>query len=200
MSANVYWYVSRGSGIVAYLLLTAAVCLGVALSRRWRPGDVPRLLMDEAHRWLALVFYAFVAVHVVTIYLDSFSHFNVLDVLVPFASDYRPFWIGLGVIALELAVAIGASVWARRWIGYRAWHALHGLNYLVFAMALLHGLWLGSDSGAAWAIALYVSSLVAVLAASAWRVAALGTWRRPALTTAVVGGGLVLALALASWT
>lgn len=200
MSANLYWYVSRGSGIVAYLLLTAAVCLGVALSRRWRPARVPRLLVDEAHRWLALVFYAFVAVHVSTIYLDSFSHFSVVDVLVPFASDYRPFWLGLGIIALELAVAIGASVWVRRWIGYRAWHILHGLNYVVFSTSLLHGLWLGSDSGTAWAVALYGGSVVAVLAATAWRLADLTTWRQPAVTTAVVGGGLVLTLALASWS
>src|SRR5690349_1918499 len=109
MSDNAYWYVSRGSGIVAYLLITAAVCLGIALSRRWHGRRIPRLLVSETHRWIALTFYVFVAVHIVTIYLDTFSHFGVSDVLLPGASTWQPLGMALGIIAAQLGVAIGAS-------------------------------------------------------------------------------------------
>ena len=189
---SIYWYVARGSGFVAYLLLTAAVILGVALSRRWRAPRAPRLLLDAVHRSLALVFYLFIVVHIVTIYLDPFTHFAAADVLVPFASNYRPLWMSFGIIAAELLAAVGASVWVRRWIGYRAWHALHGLTYPIFMISLLHGLGIGTDTRTSWGTLLYVGSVAAVLAATVWRVAEARTWRRPALVSAMVAVALIL--------
>src|SRR5438105_1248793 len=104
MNDNLYWYISRGSGIVAYLLINITVCLGIALSRHWRSQRIPRLVVNDTHRWLALTFYSFVAVHVVTIYLDSYSHFSVVDVLLPGASPWKTLGMAFGIIAAELGV------------------------------------------------------------------------------------------------
>ncbi|HEU5423753.1 MAG TPA: ferric reductase-like transmembrane domain-containing protein [Nitrolancea sp.] len=195
MSGSLTWYVARGSGIAAYLLLTLSVAAGIALSRRWHGRTLPRLVVDGWHRWLTLSFYLFVALHVVTLLLDPFTKFQAPDLLVPFFSDYRPLWTSLGIIAAELGLALGASVLVRRWIGYRAWHILHGLTYLLFPLSLLHGLGDGSDSRTVWALALYAGSALLVLAAVAWRAADSPRWRLPAVTA-----GAVVTVAILLWS
>ena len=169
ISLDTYWYVGRGSGIVAYLLLTVVVVLGIALSRRWHGASWPRFVVFEAHRWATITFYLFVAVHVAFLLLDPFFGLTPVDVAVPFLNHYRPLWFGLGIIAAELAVAVGASFWVRDRIGYRAWHALHGLAYPIFIASLLHGVGAGTDTGTWWASLLYGISTCAVVAATVWR-------------------------------
>ncbi len=183
-AGSLTWYVARGSGMAAYLLLTATVVLGILLSRRAFGQRVPGLLLDGAHRWLTLSFYLFVVVHAVALLLDSFTRFSLRDLVVPFASDYRPLWMSLGIIAAELGLALGASVLVRRWIGYRTWHALHGLTYLLFPLALLHGLGTGSDTRTFWATAIYVESVILVVGAIAWRAQRFSRWGRPAVAAA----------------
>ncbi|HMM43975.1 MAG TPA: ferric reductase-like transmembrane domain-containing protein, partial [Thermomicrobiales bacterium] len=161
-NGSLLWYLGRGSGITAFLLVTVAVALGIAVSRRWFAGPIPRLVVHDLHRWVTLTFYVFVALHVVTIWLDPFTHFRLVDVLVPFASTYRPLWMSLGIIAAELSIAVGASVWVRSRIGYRAWHALHGLTYPIFLASLVHGLGTGTDTRTTWATGLYAGSVALV--------------------------------------
>lgn len=191
-SPSLFWFVARGSGMLAYVLLTVVVVLGIAVSRHWRNERWPRLLIESAHRWLTLIFFAFIAVHTVTVLVDPFTHFGLRDILVPFGSAYRTIWLGLGVLAGELALAIGASVWLRPWIGYRAWHALHLLTYLLFPLSLLHGLGTGTDTTEGWAAALYAASAVAVAGALIWRTMDLHAWRRVALSGSLLGGAAVV--------
>lgn len=195
MSGSLTWYLARGSGIAAYLLLTLSLAAGIALGRRWHSRVLPRLVVDGWHRWLTLSFYLFVALHVVTLLLDPFTKFQPVDLLVPFVSDYRPLWTSLGIIAAELGLALGASVLVRRWIGYRAWHLLHGLTYLLFPLSLLHGLGDGSDSRTGWALALYAGSALLVLAAIGWRTASSPRWRLPA-----VSASAAVAVAILLWS
>jgi hypothetical protein len=193
--SGILWYVGRGSGIVAYVLLTASIVLGIALSQRWHAPRWPRLLVDGAHRWITITFYLFIVVHVVTILLDPFTHFAVPDVVVPFWSAYRPLWMSLGIIAAELALAIGATVWVRSRIGYRTWHVLHGLSYPIFAATLLHSIGTGTDTKTLWATALYGSSVVLVVGATIWRTA-----RQPALRRVTVAASTLGVAALVLWS
>lgn len=195
-NTQLYWYIGRGSGIVSYLLLTLSVVLGIALSQRWHSPSWPRLVVHEAHRWATLTFYLFVLLHVSMMLLDPYIGFSVADVTVPFVSDYRPLWLSLGIIAAELALAIGASVLVRERIGYRAWHLLHGLAYPLFAMSLLHGFGTGSDAGTTWAMLLYAGSAGAVLAATFWRTiripqARLAIFAATAVTMAIIADHLL---------
>lgn len=166
---DTYWYVGRGSGIVAFLLLTLVIVLGIALSRRWHNPRWPRVVVHEAHRWATTMFYVFVVIHVAFLLLDPFFPLTVREVLVPFLHPYRPLWFGLGIIAAELALAMGASVFLRGRIGYRAWHAMHTLAYPIFVAALLHGVGTGTDSSTWWMSVLYGGSASAVVAATVWR-------------------------------
>jgi methionine sulfoxide reductase heme-binding subunit len=163
------WFFARGAGFVSLILLTVSVCLGILLSMRVRSRSWPLFLSDQLHGYTALLFFLFLALHVVTVLLDPFTKFGLSDVLLPFASTYRRVWLGLGVVAAELAVAMGASVYLRRWIGYRAWRILHLGTYAVFPMALVHGLATGTDTRAGWGTLIYALCLGAVVGAAAAR-------------------------------
>lgn len=128
-SVTLYWYVVRGSGFVAYVLLTTGVLSGLLLSLRWRNSAWPRLLTEDMHQFLQLVGLVFLAVHVVTTLLDTFIRFQWYEVLIPFSGPYRVVWMGLGIIAMYLAIALALSIYVRQRIGYRAWRTLHYVGF-----------------------------------------------------------------------
>ncbi len=190
-TTSLLWYVARGSGIVAFILLTLSVALGITMNRRWYSTNWPRMVVDAMHRWFTITFFSFTVIHVATIMLDPFAHVSLMNAVIPFTGGYRPFWMSLGVIAIELGLAIGASVWVRRWIGYRAWHILHGLAYPIYGLSLLHGLGTGTDTGTPWMSAVYGSSVALIVLAITWRLAP--TLR---LRTSVASVGAVALLVL----
>src|SRR6202022_3409879 len=97
------------------------------------------------HRDLSLLTLAFLVIHVVTSVLDPFARLGLRDALVPFSSWYRPLWLGLGVVAAELVVALVLTSLVRKHIGFRLWRVIHWFAYIAWPAALLHGLGTGSD-------------------------------------------------------
>jgi methionine sulfoxide reductase heme-binding subunit len=160
---TLFWYTARGAGVVSLLLLTGSVGLGVASTWRQTPGGWPRFLIGGLHRNVALLTLLFLGLHILTAVVDPFTHLGWTAALVPFASWYRPFWLGLGTVAAELLLAIVATSLLRRFLGYGAWRAVHWLTYASWPVALVHGLGTGSDSGSLWLRALYGVCLTAVL-------------------------------------
>jgi Ferric reductase like transmembrane component len=157
-----YWYLTRGTGTVALVLLTMSVALGVANVRRLRSEHVPRFVLDAVHRNVSLLAMAFLLVHIVTSLLDSFAPIRLIDVVIPFAAVYRPLWLGLGAVAFDLLLAVTITSLLRRRFGYRAWRATHWAAYACWPVALLHGLGTGSDTKTGWMLAL-VGGLVIVM-------------------------------------
>src|SRR5436305_12821934 len=94
------WYLTRASGAVALLLLTASVLLGVANTTRWKTNRWPRFIVYGLHRNVTLLAVTFTTIHVLTTVVDSFAPIGILDAFVPFLSPYRPFWLGLGAVAV----------------------------------------------------------------------------------------------------
>lgn len=157
------WFFARGAGFVSLLILTVSVCLGILLSMRARSRSWPLFLSDSLHGYTALVFFVFVALHLVTVLIDPFTKFGPIDVLVPFATAYRRIWMGLGILSLELALALGLSIYIRPWVGYRAWRLMHHGTYVILPMALVHGMATGTDTNTSWGIAVYGVCLIAVV-------------------------------------
>ena len=164
------WYLTRGTGVVALLLLTAGIVLGVAGSTRWRRERWPRFLVTGLHRNVTLLAILFVAVHVVTAVLDRFAPIGLLDAVVPFRSPYRPVWLGLGAVAFDLLLALVITSMLRARIGVAAWRAVHWLAYASWPIALLHTLGTGSDARSSWLQLLSIGCTGAVAAAVLWRV------------------------------
>lgn len=192
------WYLTRATGAVALLLLTASVVLGVLGAVRFESPRWPRFLTAGMHRSLSLLVLALLAVHILTAVLDSFAPIRLTDAVVPFVSAYRPLWLGLGAFAFDLLLALAATSLLRRRLGYRAWRAVHWLAYASWPLALVHGLGTGTDAKLAWMLALTVGCLAAVLAALWWRLAA--GW--PSARGARLGGlaaSIVVPLVLVVW-
>jgi methionine sulfoxide reductase heme-binding subunit len=162
-SSPVDWYAARAAGLVAYLLLTAVVVLGLALSGRRRLPRWPRFALEDVHRFAGMLTGTFVALHVVTIAIDSYTPFSIAALLIPFASTYKPLPTALGVVSAELLVALAVTNRLRnRGLSYRAWRRAHYLGFVVWAIAALHGITAGTDSGGLWLVLLYGASIAAV--------------------------------------
>ena len=198
-SGSAYWYLARGTGTVALLLLTGSVVLGVLGSVRFDAGPRwPRFTIDALHRDVSLLVIVFLVLHVLTSVLDSFAPISLLDAVIPFAGTYRPFWLGLGAVSFDLLIALVVTSLARRRLGYRSWRAIHWLAYASWPVAVFHGLGTGSDSMAWWMLALTGACVAAVLLAVFARVATTGPqapeWLKPSAiaASAAVGAGLVV--------
>src|SRR5438309_1102165 len=116
---SAYWYLTRGTGTIALVLLTLSVALGVANVRRLRSENVPRFVVDAVHRNVSLLAVAFLLAHIITSLLDGYAPLKVADVIVPFVSSYRPLWLGLGAVAFDLLIAVVITSLLRRRFGYR---------------------------------------------------------------------------------
>jgi hypothetical protein len=141
-----WWYLSRASGIVAWVLVTLAMMWGLLLSTRMfdrRPS--PKGLVD-LHRFLGGLSVLFVAIHVGTIVADSYVHFGTADVLVPFATSWHPLAVAWGVVAMWMLLAVEITSLAMRHIPRRVWHVVHLSSYALFVSATIHAFAAGPDT------------------------------------------------------
>jgi predicted ferric reductase len=164
------WYVSRATGLVCLVLLTLVVLLGILATTRVSTAGWPRFLTQGLHRNVSLFVLALLSVHIASVVTDDYVPITGRDALVPFVSAYRPFWLGLGVVAVELLVALVLTSLVRQRLGFGTWRAVHWASYLCWPLALVHGLGTGSDPRRGWATGLSVGCAAVVLAAVAWRI------------------------------
>ena len=197
LSHTLLWEFSRVGGMVAYLLASASVCLGLLLSLKVRSRSWPRFVTDGLHRHVTLVSLIFIGLHSLTVWLDPFTAFTPAEVLVPFTTHYRPLWIGLGIVASYLMIAVWASEWVRPHVGYAWWRRFHYTAFAVFVLGTLHGIGAGSDTRTWWGIAIYAAAVGTTVGLLTWRIwVAVTAQRRVAILMAL--GGATLALAV--WT
>lgn len=161
------WYLVRGTGAVTLVLLTLNLVLGIVNVRRWTPRGLQRFVMEDLHRTLGLLVAAVLGVHIATSVLDSFVSISVSDALVPFVGSYRPFWLGLGALSLDLLAALIITSLLRARIGLRAWRAIHWVAYASWPIAVAHGIGMGTDASG-WLLWLTIAcgALVAVAVAA----------------------------------
>jgi methionine sulfoxide reductase heme-binding subunit len=163
-----FWVMTRTSAVTAYALVTLSMLAGLVLKSRSLPG-LRASTVTDIHRVLTSLALIAVAVHGTSLLFDSKLEFVIRDLLVPWGGPYRIFWTGVGIVTAEVMVIVYLSFSVRRWIGFRAWRALHWLAYGIFVAATAHGLMDGTDSSRPWALGLYVGAIGAVVAATCWR-------------------------------
>ncbi|HVA03896.1 MAG TPA: ferric reductase-like transmembrane domain-containing protein [Acidimicrobiales bacterium] len=198
-SSQLLWYTTRATGIVALVLLSASMVLGLLTTLRVRTRTWPRFTLQDLHRRLSLLAVVFVALHVITTVSDSFAPIGWISVVVPFTSSYRRLWLGLGTVSVDLFLAITVSSLLRNKVNPRTWRTLHWLAYASWPLAVVHGLGTGTDPHLEWVILLVVGCVTAVLAALTWRL--LSGW--PARAAVRVAAGVTSAVAvivLMAWT
>ncbi|MGH9088964.1 MAG: ferric reductase-like transmembrane domain-containing protein [Acidimicrobiales bacterium] len=186
IGSPVMWYATRATGLVALVLLTGTMVLGLLTTTRFATKHWPPVAQQDLHRRVSLLSVLFVAGHVLTSVLDSYVHIGWAAVLVPFASAYKSFWVGLGTISLDLMLAIALTSILRHRISARAWRGVHWLAYVSWPVAVIHTLGIGTDVRLRWVLLLVIACMVTVFASAGIRLGqALDRRRRAAALPAV---------------
>jgi DMSO/TMAO reductase YedYZ heme-binding membrane subunit len=191
-SSTPLWYATRATGLVALVLLTISMMLGLLSSVRFQRPEWPRFVTLGLHRNVTLLALGFTVVHILTTVLDSFVSIPLPDAFVPFISSYRPIWIGLGAIAFDLMIALVVTSLLRTRLGLRSWRLVHWSAYLCWPVAVLHGLGTGTDTPVRWVLGLTACCVLAVAVLTIWRLAL--AW--PDRPLAAVAGVVVVVLVL----
>lgn len=178
MTDQAAWFLARGSGIVAHLLLTTAVVWGLALSTKVLGGGKTTRKLMLSHETISLAAVVATLVHVAALVADTWVHFGWAEVLVPGASAWRPLAVGWGVAALYALLVVTFSFYVRARIGQKTWRWLHFGAFGTWAAATLHGITAGTDSGGLPMVLLYVGSSALVVCLTVLRAITYGCTRR----------------------
>lgn len=167
MSGTLPWYVARASGLVAWALLAGSVVWGLLITSKAVRRFARSSWLLDLHRWLAGLAVVFTVVHVLAILSDTYVHFGLASVLIPFASHWHPVAVAYGIAALYLLLAIEVTSLLRSRINRTLWRRVHFLSFALFVSSTLHGLTAGTDSGTAMVFitAILVTAAVATLIA-----------------------------------
>ena len=165
------WYLARGSGLAALVLLTVTMVLGIVTSVRWTNPRWPRFVIELLHRNASLIAFVLIVVHVATVILDGFAPIGWKDAVIPFVSPYRTVWLGLGSIAFDLLVAVLVTSLLRHRLGHRTWRFVHWFAYLCWPLVVVHGLATGTDTHVSLVLMLTMACVAAVILAAWWRLA-----------------------------
>jgi predicted ferric reductase len=182
-ATDALWYLGRGTGIVALVVFTITVVLGITTRSGRSALGVGRFGVAELHKTASLTGVGLVLVHVGTLLFDPWAQLRLVDTVLPFMAGFRPLWQGLGTLAVDLLGILTVSSLLRHRIGPRLFRALHWTAYAMWPLAMLHALGTGTDASTPWFRGIALASAVAVLAALAWRTstrfAERGMRRRP---------------------
>ncbi len=159
---HLYWITSRAAGIVALVLSSISVCIGLLMGGRVLRGRKPDLRV--VHEALSLATLAALAVHGLALIGDGFLHPSLGDVAIPFLSGYKTLWTSIGIVAFWAMALLGLSYYARGRIGAQRWRKLHRFTALAWILGLAHSLGEGTDAGQAWFLAMTAIVVVPALA------------------------------------
>jgi len=147
VTSQLWWYVARASGLVAWGLVTATVVWGLAVSSRILAGRPRPAWTLDLHRHLAGLSVAFTGVHMGGLVADGYVHFGTAELLVPLASRWHPVAVAWGVVGLYLLVAVQGTSLAMRRLPKRAWRAVHRTAVALYLLGTVHALAAGSEAG-----------------------------------------------------
>ena len=163
------WYASRATGVVTMLLLTAVLLLGILVNRQGRLPGLPSFAVTGLHRNVSLLAVAFLAIHVITAIVDPYVTIGLAAAVLPFVSGYKPFWLGLGAISLDLIAALILTSLARARMSRRAWRGIHWLAYAAWPLAVGHSIGSSTDMHSGVMLGVLIGCVLAACGAAAWR-------------------------------
>lgn len=192
------WFATRATGLIALVLLTGTVVLGILTSVRFASPAWPRFVTVWVHRNISLLTITFTGLHVLTTVTDPFASISVVSAVFPFTSAYRRIWLGFGAVAFDMLLAVLVTSLLRARIRPRVWRAVHWAGYACWPVALVHGLGTGTDGGARWVLAVVALCVASVAAAGLWRLTA-GWPAHAGARVAAAAAAVVIGFVTAAW-
>ena len=186
-SVQTMWYITRAAGMTAYLLFWLSTVWGLAVSSKILDNLLHRSFTYEFHQFLSLLAIGFTGLHIIVLMFDKYLPYSLAQILVPFISPYRPFWVGLGVIGLYLALLVTITFYLRGRIGMKAFRVIHVFSLLSFLGVLVHSVMSGSDSSLTSVLLLYAGTFLAfIFLMLYWTYISIQKNRQKKLATAIV--------------
>jgi hypothetical protein len=146
LNQHTWWYLARASGLVSWMLITAAVLWGLVVAGRLTKKRPPPAWNLDLHRFLGALAVTFTAVHMLGLAMDTYSPFSLKQLFVPMASTYRPGAVAWGVVALYVLIAIEGTSLMMKHLPRKLWRSVHATSFALFALATIHGLESGTDT------------------------------------------------------
>ena len=162
-SQQVFWYITRSAGLIAYLLLWLSTAWGLAVSSKILDGMLHRTFTYDFHQFISLLALGFLGLHLAVLMLDNYMPFTLLQILVPVFSPYRPVWVALGGVGLYLSVLVTVTYYMRGKIGMKAFRSIHVLSLVGYLGATIHSLFSGTDTALLPARILYFGTFLTVV-------------------------------------
>ena len=170
MRSEIWWFLARASGLVSLCAMAASLVVGLVLSTRLFPRRRRPAWLLEVHRWFSGIAVLALAGHLVSLVADSYVHFDVIDLILPFAASWRPGRVAIGVASLWLLGISWLAASLRRRLPRRGWLWAHRTSYLSFWLASLHAATIGTDAGNRLYRVVAVLLLTIVTAGAVYRV------------------------------
>lgn len=162
-STQLWWYVTRSAGVVAYLLLWFSTAWGLAIPSKFFSSVLSQDFSFDFHEFISLLTIGFVILHVSVLMIDRYLPYSIWQILIPFLSSYRPIWVGLGVISFYLIVLVTITFYIRNRIGMKAFRSIHWLSFVAYIGVALHGIYGGTDSPLAAMQLLYRGTALVII-------------------------------------
>jgi methionine sulfoxide reductase heme-binding subunit len=170
-STQLWWYVTRSAGVVAYLLLWFSVAWGLAIPSKIFSSFLSQEFTFDFHEFISLLTIGFVVLHVSVLMVDRYLPYTIWQILVPFLSTYRPIWVGLGILSFYLIILVTITFYMRNRIGMKSFRAIHWLSFAAYISVAFHGIYAGTDSPLVAMQLLYrVTALVIIFLTVYWLV------------------------------
>jgi len=167
-STQIWWYVTRASGLTGYFLLWLSMVWGFAIPTGFIRPVLENIFTYDFHEHLSLLGLGFVLVHVAVLLFDKYLPFSLVQLLIPFTGTYRPFWVGLGIISLYVLLPVTFTFYLRQKIGSRAFRSIHLLSLVSYLGTTLHGFFAGTDSALPITMLLYAGTFLVVVFLTAY--------------------------------
>lgn len=170
-SLQFWWYLTRAAGLMGYFLIWLSTFWGLVVSSKILDPILHRTFTFDFHEYLSLIGLGFTAVHVIVLLADNYLPFSLWQILIPFLSPYRPFWVGIGIIAFYFTLLVTVTYYFRTQIGLETFRKLHYLSLAAYLGTTLHGLYAGTDSALPVTNLLYIgTALVTFFVLAYWLV------------------------------
>ncbi len=162
-SMQTWWYICRASGLTAFLLLWLSNVWGFIVGTRMFTSAISTYASVAFHEQLSLLGIVFTAVHAGMLLLDQTVPFSIRELLVPFASYYKPVWVGLGIISVYISLLVTITFYIRRWISWQGFRMIHIFSLLTYFLVLIHGFFTGTDSGLVGVMLMYAATFLVMI-------------------------------------
>lgn len=143
---NWLWYLTRSTGIVAAVLMLAALGWGFLFSARETGMRLRPAWWLDLHNGLGGLAMIFTGIHLVTAFADSDLGISLVSVFVPGTAKAQATALTWGVLAFYGLVAVVFTTWPRKLRRRRAWRIIHLLSVPATVLVGLHAYQLGSDA------------------------------------------------------